>query len=113
MHTNSISLFLAGCGTKSLVRIEDRLDQLAHEIQSGSRESTIFILDGSDIPADVHWELLGHELHCKGITKEEVDHHKNGIQAYAQELAERYGLGAPASPSCRSCIPLLEMLGNL
>ena len=109
-HTTSISIFLTSLGAKSIARIEDQLDQLAHEIRSGARESTIFIFEDSDKPVGTQLERLGSELQRGGISKEEVDTHQNGIQAYAQELAERYGLGVPLSPSCKLCISLLDIV---
>ena len=82
-HTSSLSLFLTSLGTGSLGRIEQRLDQLARDIRAGKRASTIYVFGEQNEVDRVIWRELQEEL-CSGtITVEDLEAHRNGIQAYA------------------------------
>lgn len=98
LYNSTISLFLMSLETGALRRIENRLDQLAQDVQSGRRESKIFVHDEEHIPEDFLWNDLEAELQRDDISSQELNAHKNGILAYARELTDKYGFNAPSEP---------------
>ena len=91
LHTSTIGLFLLGLDTKSLGRIEQRLDEMVDEMRNGSRESTTIIIFGDNNGTrDVDWRRLGAELQRGGMKSEDIVMHRHGIRAYVQEQVEKY-----------------------
>ena len=91
LHTSTIGLFLLGLDTKSLSRIEQRLDEMVVEMRKGNREPTTIIIFGDkNGTRDVDWRRLGAELQRRGMESEDIVTHKHGIRAYVQEQVEKY-----------------------
>lgn len=86
-------MFLQTLGTDSLGRIEKKLDELIQEVRNGQRETTTLMTFGErDEPEDVHWSGLETALKKDGISRTDLDTHKNGIRAYLQEQVEKFQL---------------------
>ena len=96
LYNSTIGLFLLSLETGALRRIEERLSQLAQEVQSGKRESRVFVHGEEHTPDDFLWRNLEEELQRTDVSSQELDAHKNGILAYARELADRYGFSMPS-----------------
>jgi hypothetical protein len=95
-HINGISLFVASLSASSLARIEGILDALVQDIREGKKEPTVVsVCDEDD---ELAWGELERELIGDGITRQDVEKHKDEIKAYLLKLVEE-NIGTIASPT--------------
>ena len=80
-------MFIASLSASSLARIEEILDALAKDIREGRKSPTIVSV-GEDDDDELAWGELSRELVGDGITKDDVEKHKDEIKAYLPMLVE-------------------------
>jgi hypothetical protein len=99
MHTSTLTLFLTTLGTRSLGRIEKKLDEILEEVRAGKRDGTILtISDDDEEESENQWRMLKSELVEDGLSKFEIEGHKHWIKGRLLELIENGGIDQEPSP---------------
>lgn len=87
VHIGAIQVFIGSLSAGSLAWIEDILDELVRDIKAGRKEPSVISSCKDDTEDDeVAWTELERELIGDGITKQDVERHKDDIKQYLQKL---------------------------
>ena len=78
VHTNALNVFLSAVGSGRLGRIENKLDSIIQDIQSGDRDESALVIANDAYPkaADVQWSLLKLELSDDGFEAADIESHR-------------------------------------
>lgn len=89
-HVTAINSFQASISASALARIEDRLDEVIRDIREGRKEPSIISSIEDDIRDDeAVWGEIERELVGDGITRLDVDKHKDEIKNYLIRLVHQ------------------------
>lgn len=89
MHTSSLNLFLTTLSNESLIRIEQKLDEIVRDFQRGDRDASSVAHLDEDVPeAEEQWQQLKKELVDDGFTRQNIEAHKGGIKAHLRGMLD-------------------------
>ncbi|KAF4625089.1 hypothetical protein G7Y89_g13080 [Cudoniella acicularis] len=84
-HTSAIQPFFSSLFAGSLARIEGILDDFVQDIKAGLKEPSV-ISTSEDDDDEVAWSEQERELIGDGITRQDVERHKDDIKEYLKKL---------------------------
>ncbi|TVY75589.1 hypothetical protein LSUE1_G005386 [Lachnellula suecica] len=85
-HMNGLNVFIASLSASSLARIEGVLDELIKDIKAGRKEPSV--ISAHDESDEAAWHELERELIGDGITKQDIETHKEDIKQYLIKLVQ-------------------------
>jgi len=109
VHMAGINLFMSSLSVGSLARIEGILDELVQDIKAGRKEPTV--ISANDESDEVAWSELERELIGDGITKQDLERHKEEIKEYLKKLIVEnlVGIGSESTDSLAGNLEDMEV----
>ena len=94
-HINAINLFMSSLSASALARIEGVLDELVKDIKAGRKEPTV--ISACEEEDEAAWNDLERELLDDGITRQNVECHREVIKEYLKKLIQDNNIGTGSS----------------
>lgn len=85
-HTSVIDLFMNNLSAGSLAKIETALEEIIIEIRAGRRAKTVLSVQDEGTESATAWKELETDLLDSGITKKDIEKHKDAIRSYIKTL---------------------------